>query len=67
MSVILSVCLSIEWSEWFYGNCHVTCGSGNTTRIRHCSTGNDVDCGNESSVETVACNGGPCPGKMSDL
>ncbi|KAL4216700.1 hypothetical protein ACF0H5_024423 [Mactra antiquata] len=50
-----------EWSEWFYGNCQVTCGNGNVTRIRHCSSGVDQDCGPQNPVETISCNEGPCP------
>ncbi|XP_052808900.1 coadhesin-like [Mya arenaria] len=42
------------WSHWYEGECSVTCGDGTRDRLRHCSTGRDVDClGN--AAQTVNC------------
>ena len=34
----------LVWSHWFEGDCSASCGNGTRERLRHCSTGRDVDC-----------------------
>jgi len=50
------------WSSWFSAPCSVTCGNGTLTRLRHCSSGRDADCGTGSAFEAIACNARHCPG-----
>ncbi|XP_053386567.1 fibropellin-1-like isoform X2 [Mercenaria mercenaria] len=49
----------ITWSDWFYGACSVTCGTGTRERIRKCSTGHDEDC-KGLSMERTTCSQNPC-------
>ncbi|KAH3719495.1 coadhesin-like isoform X2 [Dreissena polymorpha] len=43
-----------EWGHWFDGSCSVSCGEGIRERLRHCSTGRDIDCPGTAQV-TVNC------------
>ncbi|KAL4222956.1 ADAM metallopeptidase with thrombospondin type 1 motif [Mactra antiquata] len=48
-----------EWSNWYQASCSVTCGNGTAEKLRHCSTGRDIDCpGN--AFETVPCSNPIC-------
>ncbi|XP_052278788.1 SCO-spondin-like isoform X3 [Dreissena polymorpha] len=48
-----------SWSEWFLGDCSVTCGDGTLSRMRMCSSGHDEDCPG-SAFDTVPCSQAPC-------
>ncbi|XP_053387629.1 uncharacterized protein LOC123541810 isoform X2 [Mercenaria mercenaria] len=64
ISTLTTVLNSSQWSEWFYGNCSVSCGNGTTTRLRHCNTGHDGDCTGKP-FETVPCYASVCPAQTS--
>ncbi|KAK7501165.1 hypothetical protein BaRGS_00007650, partial [Batillaria attramentaria] len=50
-----------SWASWQpWSACSVTCGTGERTRQRSCSTGLVTDCGSDWS-ETKSCNAGKCP------
>ena len=55
-----------SWGEW--GDCSVTCGDGEKTRIRTCTNPPPADGGKEcvgdSSSETSACSKTNCPGTV---
>ncbi|XP_052230978.1 A disintegrin and metalloproteinase with thrombospondin motifs adt-1-like isoform X2 [Dreissena polymorpha] len=48
-----------SWSEWFLGDCSVTCGDGTLSSMRICSSGHDEDCPG-SAFDTVPCSYAPC-------
>ncbi|XP_052259949.1 coadhesin-like [Dreissena polymorpha] len=48
-----------SWSEWFLGDCSVTCGNGTISRLRMCSSGHDEDCPG-SAYDTMPCSQATC-------
>ncbi|XP_052255034.1 SCO-spondin-like [Dreissena polymorpha] len=47
------------WSQWFTGECSVTCGDGSASLLRMCSTGKDSDCSG-TPFDSVACHKPAC-------
>ena len=69
MTILLLTQVDSSWNEWStWSECTVTCGSGNSTRMRTCieEQHGGVPCSELSGMDTdeQACNDNPCPGNM---